>query len=255
MRKSLRRQGYQFRNFIRISVKEEFFLIGKSILAMLLIDYCFYQSFVALLPLSFPGFCFYQMEKKDLIHRKKEEVRQQFKEMLLLVVTGQKAGYSVENAFLKSYEDMENLYGKDSGICRMLLEIRAGLSNNRKASGIWEKIGEACDIEEIKEFASVFDLARESSGNIDAVMEKTSRTIENRAETKKEIETVLSARKLEQRIMNIMPFLLILYVSITSPGYFDRFYHTLQGMIIMTVCLIIYLCAYIMGAKIASIEA
>ena len=254
MRKNLRRQEYQFRHFIRISAKEELFLIGKSILAVSMIDYCFYRSYVALIPLSLPGLCFYRIERKDLLHRKKEEIRQQFKEMLLLVVAGQKAGYSVENALLNSYEDMENLYGKDSGICLMLREIRAGLSNNRKASKLWEKMGESCDIEEIKEFASVFDIARESSGNIDAVMEKTSRTIENRAETRKEIETLLSARKLEQKIMNVMPFLLIFYISISSPGYFDRFYHTFQGVSIMTVCLIIYFCAYIMGIKIAAIE-
>lgn len=255
MKKSLKRQEYQFSHFIRISAKEELLLIGKSILVVFMIDYCFYQSYAALLFLSLPGFCFYRMERKDLLHRKKEEIRQQFKEMLLLAVTGQKAGYSVENALLNSYEDMENLYGKDSGICRMLREIRAGLSNNRKASKLWERIGESCDIEEIREFASVFDIARESSGNIDAVMERTSRTIENRAETKKEIETLLSARKLEQKIMNVMPFLLIFYISVTSPGYFDRFYHTVQGVSIMTVCLLIYLCAYIMGAKIAAIEA
>lgn len=255
MKKSLKRQEYQFSHFIRISAKEELFLIGKSILVVFMIDYCFYQSYAALLFLSLPGFCFYRMERKDLLHRKKEEIRQQFKEMLLLAVTGQKAGYSVENALLNSYEDMENLYGKDSGICRMLREIRAGLSNNRKASKLWERIGESCDIEEIREFASVFDIARESSGNIDAVMERTSRIIENRAETKQEIETLLSARKLEQKIMNVMPFLLIFYISVTSPGYFDRFYHTVQGVSIMTVCLLIYLCAYIMGAKIAAIEA
>lgn len=254
MRKSLRRQEYQFSDFIRTSVREELLLIGKSILVILMIDYCFYQSYVALLPLSVPGFCYYQMEKKELLHRKKEETRQQFKEMLLLAVTGQKAGYSAENAFLNSYEDMENLYGKDSGICRMLREIRAGLSNNAKASEIWKKIGESCDIEEIREFASVFDIAKRSSGNVASVMEKASRTIENRAETRKEIEILLSARRLEQKIMNIMPFLLILYVSITSPGYFDRFYHTLPGTAIMTVCLTAYLVAYIMGLKIAEIE-
>ena len=58
------------------------------------------------------------MEKKELLHQKKEEAREQFKDMLLLVVAGQKAGYSVENAFLKSYEDMNSLYGKDSSICK-----------------------------------------------------------------------------------------------------------------------------------------
>lgn len=253
MWKNLRRQDCK-RGLIRVSVREEIILILKSVLAVLLLNYCFYRSFAALFPLIFPGYYFYRKEKKALFHKKKEEIRQQFKEMLLLAVTGQKAGYSVENAFLKSYDDMAALYGKDSGICRILREIRAGLSNNRKLSDLWRKIGEECDVEEIREFASVFDIAKESSGEMGSVMERTARIIVSRAETQKEIEVLLSARKLEQKIMNVMPFGLMVYISVTSPGYFEGFYHNPQGIFIMTICLLLYLGAYLMGEKIAETE-
>lgn len=253
MWKSLRRQGCNSR-LIRVSAGEEMILIFKSILVVLLLDYCFYQSFAALFPLFIPGYYFYRKEKKALFHKKREEIRQQFKEMLLLAVTGQKAGYSVENAFLKSYEDMEALYGSDSSICRILREIKAGLSNNRKLSELWKRIGEECAVEEIREFASVFDIAKESSGEMGAVMERTVRIIVNRAETQKEIEVLLSAKKLEQKIMNVMPFALMVYISATSPGYFEGFYHNLPGIFIMTICLLLYLGAYLMGEKIAETE-
>ncbi len=254
MWKNLKRQDIKFNGFMIISGKEKLFLVLKGILAVLLLDYCFYQSAAALLPLLIPGFYFYQMEKKELIHKKKEEIRQQFKEMLIFTVTAQKAGYSVENAFLKSYEDLSVLYGQNSSICQMIKEVKAGLSNNQKPASLWRSIGDSCDISEIREFAAVFAIAKESSGEMTTVMERTARIIESRTETQKEIETLLSARKLEQKIMNIMPFFLMLYINVTSSGYFDRFYHTVQGVLIMTICLLVYLCAYLMGVKIAAIR-
>lgn len=254
MWKNLKWPDLQSEKFVSVSVKEKILLYLKSLSVVLLVNYCFYQSITALLPLSILGFFFYRMEKKELLHRKKEDARQQFKEMLLLTVTGQKAGYSVENAFLKCYEDMANIYGADSSICQMLRELKTGLSNGCKASDLWKSIGDVIDIVEIREFATVFAIAKESGGNMTSAMERTAETIGNRAETQREIETLLSARRLEQKIMNVMPFFLILYISVTSPGYFDGLYHSLQGTVIMTFCLIIYLCAYLVGIRIASIE-
>ena len=73
-------------------------------------------------------------------------------------------------------------------------------------------------------------------------------------ETEKEIEVLLSARKLEQKIMNAMPFLIMLYVNLTSPGYFDKLYHSLAGTAVMTLCLGVYLGAYILSRKIAFVK-
>ena len=39
--------------------------------------------------------------------------------------------------------------------------------------------------------------------------------------------------------MNVLPFLIILYIDITSDGFLDVMYQTLTGRIIMTVCLLL----------------
>lgn len=254
MWKSLKRREFFNNAYISIAVREKLLLYLKSALAVVIINYCFYRSFAAFLPLSVLGICYYKMEAGELLHKKKSEARQQFKELLLLTITGQKAGYSVENAFLKSYGDMAGLYGKDSSICKMLKELQAGLSNHCKAADLWKNIGDNCDIVEIREFAAVFEIAKKSSGDITVIMERTAETIGNKAETQKEIETLLSARRLEQKIMNSMPFFLMIYINVTSPGYFDGFYHSMQGIAVMTFCLLIYLIAFLLGVKMAAIE-
>lgn len=254
MWKNLKQPDLQSEIFFSIFLKEKIILYVKGIVVVLLLNYCFYQKMIAFIPLSVLGINFYKRERRELIHRKREEARQQFKELLLLTVTGQKAGYSVENAFLKSYEDMANLYGKESSICLMLTELKTGLSNNLKAADLWRNIGNASGIAEIKEFSEVFRIAKENGGNMTVIMERTAETIGEKAETQKEIETLLSARKLEQKIMNVMPFLLMLYVNFTSPEYFAGLYSSMEGAFIMTFCLLIYLGACLIGIRITNIK-
>ena len=54
--------------------------------------------------------------------------------------------------------------------------------------------------------------------------------------------------------MNIMPFAIMLYISMTSPGYFQGLYHSLQGVLVMSVCLLVYVGAYILSIRMISIE-
>lgn len=253
-RRDLHKQLFYKNRFIFLSFREKVVLVLKSMLVMGIINYCFYQSFWMFLPLLLIGTGFYQLEYRDRFYRKMGQVRQQFKEMLILTVTGQKAGYSVENAFLKSYEDLAALYGIHSSICKMLTEVKIGLENHLSVSELWSRIGEECAIEEITDFSEVFSIAKNSGGNMTEIMDRTAATIESRAETEKEIETLISAKRLEHKIMNIMPFALMLYINITSPGYFNGLYHSIQGMAVMTFCLCVYLAAYFIGMKIYIIE-
>lgn len=234
---------------ISLTVKEKAFLLLKSGLAVCIIDYFFYREWWALIPLSLMGAGYYRMEKETLLFQKKGEAREQFKELMLLVSTGQKAGYSAENAFLSGYRDMKNLYGTESAVCKMIRILQTGRENNIDFSVLWNQIGEQTQIAEIQEFASVYGISGKSSGNMAEVMENTADIIIRKAETEKEIEVLLSARKLEQKIMNAMPFLIVLYINITSPGYFDGLYHCAGGAAVMTVCLLLYAGAYLLSQK------
>lgn len=234
---------------IALTFKEKILLFLKAFLVVCIMDYFFYRELWVLLPLSFLGAGYHRAEKELLLLKKRGEAREQFKELMLLVSTGQKAGYSAENAFLSSYHDMRNLYGSESPACKMLKILQTGRENNIDFFILWHQIGYQTQITEIQEFASVYEISGKSSGNMAAVMEKTAGIIIRKLETEKEIEVLLCARKLEQKIMNAMPFLIICYINITSPGYFDGLYHCLGGKLIMTVCLTVYIGAYILAQK------
>ena len=86
------------------------------------------------------------------------------------------------------------------------------------------------------------------------ILAKTAAVIEQKTETDKEIQLMISSRKMEQKIMNMVPFLIIFYVGSTSKGFFDVLYHNVLGIVIMTVCLGFYMAAYMLSERIVDIE-
>ncbi len=253
MWKNLKMPVFRKSNYISFSAWEWSLLLLKGVLCMVLLNFCFYRRNVAYLFLWLPALFFVAGEKERLACRKREEVRQQFKEMLSLTAAGQRAGYAVENAFISGYEDLVHLYGKQSAICKMLRKIQVGMENHMAIGPLWKNMGDDCDVVEIREFAQVFSIAKESGGNMVGILESTATLIADKTETKKEIALIMSAKQLEQKIMNLMPLCLIGYMNLTSPGYFDSLYQTVGGVLIMTGCLIFYIAVYLWGGRIGKI--
>ncbi len=227
-------------------------LEGAAVIAM--IGYFFYHSWIACLALI-PGLLlFLKDKKKELSKKRRQELGIQFKDMILSVAANQKAGYSIENAFRESYRDMEMLYGAKALICKEIRHIMAGLDNNMVLEKLLFDLGTRSHEPDIMQFADVFYIAKRSGGNMTDILAKTASVIEQKMETDKEIQLMISAKKMEQKIMNAVPFLIIFYVSATSRGFFDVLYHNLVGIAVMTACLGFYAAAYRLSKRIVEIE-
>ena len=99
-------------------------------------------------------------------------------------------------------------------------------------------------------FSTILSDAKRGGGNVSQIIRNTAELISDKVETTQEMMTLLQGRRLEQRVMEVMPFAISFYIGVTYPGYFASLYHNITGYIIMTACLAIYLCAYIVGEKI-----
>ncbi len=179
---------------------------------------------------------------------------QQFKDALLSVSTAMRAGYAAENAFGEAYQDMLLLYGKKSLICHALSQVLSGLQNRRMIEDMLQDLGERSGNEDILEFAGVFRTAKRSGGNMTQILTRTAEVIARRIEVEQEIEVLLSAKKMEAKIMEVVPFFIISYVGITSKGFFDPLYHNPFGIGMMSACLVLYLIAYTLLEKIINIK-
>ena len=226
----------------------------RCILEGVVVAWFFYPSVWAV-PFLVPVFLVYQREKgKILLKKRRKETASQFKDAILSVSANQKAGYSIENAFRQAYGDMGLLYGEESVICRELYTVIAGLKNNVVLEQLLYDFGKRSGVGDIMEFAEVFSAAKRSGGNLTEVIGRSVAVIEDKIETEKEIQVVISARQMEQKVMNVVPFGILLYISIVSRGFFQVLYKNVIGVAVMTVCLAVYLGAVWLSNRIVDIE-
>ncbi len=236
------------------SAKEGILAVLESAFLILGIGYFFYRSLIACLFLL-PLFGFFLKEKKrELSKKRRQELGAQFKDLVLSLSANMKAGYSVENALREAYRDMEPLYGADSAIALEIRHMIRGMENNVVLERLLYDLGLRSHIPDIMQFADVFLIAKKSGGNLTEILEKTAEVIGQKIETDKEIQLMISARKMEQKIMNLVPFLIIFYIEMTSKGFFDVLYHNVVGISVMTVCLLFYGAAWRLSRKIVEIE-
>ena len=178
----------------------------------------------------------------------------QFKEFCLSLCSQLLAGYSLENSIGECYKEMVKLYDIDSDICRELMIICKRIKLNMNIENCFEDFGNRCQIEEIILFSDVINIAKRSGGNIIEIVKNAADSICQKIEVEREIETIINSKKYEQRIMDIVPLIMILYVNFTSGNMMSIMYNTLIGKLIMTICLLLYTVAFIIGEKITNIS-
>ena len=237
----------------KLELKAELQCITEGLLIVCLFAYFFYRSYFAVVILA-PGILFYRKEKmKRNEQKRKFLLEQQFKETLLAVQTNLQSGYSVENAFLESYPYIVNLYGKTSDMALELKRIQRGLANGDTMEHLLWDLGRRCPESALEDFANIYVIAvKTGSGWTDIIM-KIIANISQRMEIKQEVETLIHGKKLESRMMCIIPFFILFYMDLTSKGYFDVLYHNPAGIAIMSVCMAAYIFAFLMSEKITEI--
>lgn len=238
----------------RLNIKELFLSILIWAAASGILAYFFYRSFVAALVifLLFPVFLIFV--KKYLLEKRKWKMTLEFREMIRIISVNLQAGSSAENAFKHAYREIKKLFGDKSFITMECETIVRGLENNLVLETLVSSFGERSCVEEIREFAEVFSIAKRSGGNLKEIILDTTEVIDTKIEMKREFQTLISSKRLEHRLMCVIPFVILGYIGITSRGYFDVLYGNMRGIAIMSVCLLVYMGAFIWGEKIADIK-
>lgn len=227
---------------------------GQGVAVWGMAAYIFYRSWLMFFLFIPMGFLYPLYKKRSL---KKERFRQleiQFKEGIQILSSFLEAGYSLENGMSLSVMELETLYGDSGMIVQEFDMISRGLHMNRNVEELFMDFGRRSGLEDVDHFTQVLAAAKRSGGNLVEVISQTAGIIRDKVQVKEEIYTMLASRIFEQRIMNWVPFLIVLYIDITSPGFFNIMYQTWLGRAVMTVCLTVYGSALLLASRIMDIE-
>ena len=234
------------------SREEKLIYSSLGALIALLISWSFYKNMIMFFVLLIPCEIFFLgFVKKDLIKRRKDELSLEFREALMAVQSSLNAGYSVENAFIEAGLVMEHMYG-DSIITKEFKVLTRRLRSNEVLEKILMELSDRSGNEDIQDFANVFATAKRSGGDFTRIIRKATDSIGDKMDVYRDIKTSISSKKYENRIMEAVPFGILVYLNVTSPNFLNPLYNNVKGFIVMTVCLAIYLAAFMLAEKISA---
>lgn len=208
----------------------------------------------AVIVLAPVGIWYYRKLKNEYIRKKQEKFLIQFKEMIQTFSAALNTGYSIENAIKESRKELRLLYSQDELIIKEIDIMVRQLRVQLPVEQVIEEFADRVQLEDVESFAAVFVTAKRSGGDMMAIIRNTSDQIGDKIDMKREIDTVLTAKRYEFKVMSIIPFTIIAYMTLSFPEFMNCLYGNIAGIGVMTICLMIYVAAYYLGVKLIEIE-
>ena len=238
----------------RLDIKEWISAIVVYIVLAVAAAMLFYDSLAAALVFA-PGFLlFIKYVKKIRTRKRKEQLTLEFLRCLSSVSTSLSAGISPENAFAAAASDMEKMYGSRSVMKKELDTLNLQTATGTGLADALFDLAARIGIADVYDFAVVFSVAREKGANLGSVIARCVGIMEQKTEAETEASVLIRSKQYEQRIMCIIPPGIIAYLRLSSAGFIRVLYHNSLGIVVMSVCLLVYVFAIWLSERIGDIR-
>lgn len=238
----------------RLSKKEAAIVILESIAISVLISKLFFDSFWGMT--ASPAILLIMWKKtiEQKLEERNKKVAMEFQTMLKNVSSSLLVGFSLENAFVEAEKELKQMYGEKSYMFLELQNINKKVGMNIPLEEPLEDLAERTGMEDIYNFIDILSFAKRAGGNFVEIIDNTINKMWAKYETAREIDVAISAKKLEQKVMSVIPVVLLAYMKLTSAEYMSVLYGNVAGVLFMTVCLLAYGGAIYLAGKILQIK-
>lgn len=193
------------------------------------------------------------MYKKRCLNKRKNALKQQFRDMLESLAASFSSGSNVQMAFESAVEDLKMQYSPKDYIVKEMEEVINGMKQNINVEVMLENFGRRSGNEDIVSFADVFSVCYRKGGNMNSVIHRTHSVISEKMSVADEIETKLTSNKMQHNVMSVMPIAVVAMLRFTNESFAANF-ATPVGVIVNTIAIGIFVGAYIYGNKIVDVK-
>lgn len=201
--------------------------------------YVFYQNavFSGLMSLcSIFGLPWY---RRMLADRRKNELRLEFKDMLYSVASSVTAGRYLPEAIEESYNAVSVIHGENSILAKEIANmVRQMKDANSSDEAVLTDLAIRSNVQELMDFTDVCLTCRKTGGDLGRMMIRAVSLLTQNIEIQKEKEVLMAQKKLESRILAVMPVAVTGFIDLSSNDYLTVMYTTAAGRILMTVAFI-----------------
>lgn len=137
------------------------------------LTYIFYHDFltgfISMLPFLY---FFFRWIRKSLHEKQIQRIRREFQELIQLLSGAFRTGHSAENAMQEASEQLSMMEGETAYMVQVMQTMLTKMSLGEPAEQVWLSFADACEIEEVKEFAKAFALAKRSGASMPFILQK-----------------------------------------------------------------------------------
>ena len=238
-----------------LSKKERTTYFTLALLAALCAGEIFYQSLVfsmLMAPLSIPCIKYYE---RHLAEKRKRALSESFRDLLYSLSSSFSTGRQMPEALAEGLESLRLIYPDNAPIILELQDMNRRIFSNRESEGnILKDFAKRSHNEDIRNFVNAYFICRTTGGDMEKLIVKASDVIIDKMEIMKGIQLITAQKRLESKVLLVIPVGILLFLQICSPGYTAVLYETLSGRLIMTAALGLTALAYMWSIKLTKIE-
>ena len=195
-----------------------------------------------------------KMYREDQTTKRKSRKLIEFKDYMMLIVQSLRTGYSLEKALMQSEVELRKLYPKESILLPHVHRMNQKISMNMQLEKAFMEFAKELDFEEAISLAEIISFAKRSGGDYGKNIRNTALKIEDNLSIKQEIETITTEKRLELKVMSVMPLGILAYITLTSKAFIAPLYGNPTGVMLMTGCMIAYGLLIMLGRRIIDIS-
>ncbi len=129
-------------------------------------------------------------------------------------------------------------------------EMNYGLSIDT----VFDRFSKRVGIEEAEYLSSSLTILNRTGGNIIAVFDSIEKTLFDKKKLKEELKNSTTVSKLVTKILLVVPIFFVLIIYLLNPDYFDPFFASPLGYIMLAVALIMFMIYAYLLSRIVRVE-
>lgn len=235
---------------IKLKVSEYFALLFILMVGLALISYLLAPSPISILIGVVAGYLLPQIYIKRKQAERLHRFEQQLVDMLNLMVSGLRAGYSTIQALEAVSNELSPPISEE--FRRVVQEIQIGIPMEKALDNLLRRVPNV-DLDFI---VTAMNVQREVGGNLAEILDSISFTIRERVRIKGEIRTKTAQARTSATIVSLLPIVLSVYIWFVNRAYFMTFFDNglLCGLLALGSAALLIVIGYTVMMRIANIE-
>ena len=197
----------------------------------------------------------YPIYREGAERKLRQELLLEFRDLLYSLSASFSLGRNMKQALEESLVFWGNTYSEKDIIVKEISEMIREMEETKVQDvKVLRDFAERSGLQDIKDFVSVYETLRITGGDLPRAISRAASVIGDKISIEKELNTALSEKLTEGRIVGLAPFVMTLFMKLMSPGYMRPMYDTFQGNVMSALSLALSAFAIILIERINRIE-